>query len=333
MKKELYICNTYFHLLITMIKALNSKNKIDVVLASNRKDVCLCTNLDLIDRLKKACIFNDILIFNHSEYEIKYEKKKIRRYIYLIITSFRKEINFKNYDDIYIFYEGSLIGRTLNITRTYYNLIEDGTDFLKMNYSKIKVDSTLNYRIKSFVGYPCIGTSKYIKSIEVNDATDLPITGKKIIEMPKKKLFMNLTDEQKKTILMVFLPNGLNVDDFDNSSLIITQPLSEDHHLNSEKDKIKIYTKIINQYATDSKIVIKTHPRERTDYHTYFKDYTIIDFPFPLELINFFSIALKRAITVSSTSISLIENVKTKEVLGWDWLDTMKESDLNEKRK
>ena len=89
-------------------------------------------------------------------------------------------------------------------------------------------------------------------------------------------------------------------------------------------DKITLYKTIIENYTDKEKIIIKTHPRELTNYKEYFKEYIIIDFPFPIEILNYFDIELKKIITLSSTSINIITNAKEKICLGWKWLEEFK---------
>ena len=57
--------------------------------------------------------------------------------------------------------------------------------------------------------------------------------------------------------------------------------------------------------------VIKTHPREKTDYRTAFPKAVILDKPFPFELFSLLNTDFKRAITIFSTSVmNLGENVQ-----------------------
>lgn len=326
MKKNLYICNTYFHLLISIIKSMNTDEKCDLVISSDFKNECLFQDKELLTRLNNFHIFNDIKLFNHSAEEIRIKEKKtvFHKILYTYKMAIKNELHFEDYNNIYIYYEPCLISRMLHITKTEYNIIEDGTDFIKKNYHCIKYVPTIKNIIKSLLGFPGYGQSKYIKSIEVNDKSELPIEDKRIIENSKEKMFENLTENQIKVLLEIFLPNDIDVDSFNGATLIITQPLYEDHYLENEIDKINLYKKIIQEYAKNDKVIIKTHPRERTDYKLYFNNYKVIDFPFPMELLDFLNIDLEEIITVSSTSIDIFKNAKSKIYLGWEWLDQMR---------
>lgn len=329
MKSSLYICNTYYHLLISIVKAIKSEEPCSVVLSADRKNDCLFHDDKLVERLEKSKIFKEVLIFNNSEYETKIDSNKLKKYLYTIRCAKKDELNLKKYDNIYIFYELCSIGRMLNFLKLKYNLIEDGTDFFIRNSHRLIIKKGLKEKIKEKLNFYSFANSKYINSIEVNSTKGLENYKKNFVEVPRDELFNSLTNSEKNKILRIFLPDGLDNNDFEKSSLIITQPLSEDGILDSEKTKIEIYKKIITDVATSKKIIIKTHPREKTNYKKFFKECIIIDYPFPIELLSFFSIKIEEAITVSSTSVNLIKNCNHKIYLGWDYLKENKKKGIN----
>ncbi len=325
MKKDLFICNTYYHLLISIIKSFNKKNESDIIITSDRQNCFLVNNKTIIEALKKSNIFKNIIIYNNSEKEIFLEKHKIRKQIFL--RTQKNNFNYSEYETIYVYHEANHIVQIMNLLKQEYVLLEDGTDYFKNNFyynEKKKNKKRLKTKIKHFLNIYDTAESKYIKYIEVNDMKNLKVYDKKIVECNKKELFNNLNDKQKKIILNIFIGEIKDYKKLNNSMLIITQPLNEDHHLNNEKEKIQLYKEAIKLYSSEDNVVIKTHPREVTNYKDFFPNYTIIDIPFPIEIINFFPIRFKTVLTLSSTSIGLIENVDEKKFLGWEWLDNYK---------
>ena len=91
---------------------------------------------------------------------------------------------------------------------------------------------------------------------------------------------------------------------------MFTQPFSEDKIL-TEKEKVELYKDIIANYDV-TKLLIKSHPREKTNYRKEFPKITVIDQRIPSELLLFTKAEFSRVITVFSTSISIF--LKSSEV-------------------
>ncbi|PSU17625.1 hypothetical protein CTM96_21710, partial [Photobacterium phosphoreum] len=87
------------------------------------------------------------------------------------------------------------------------------------------------------------------------------------------------------------------------SFILITQPLSEDGVI-TENEKIGIYKNIILKYNKDKKnIVIKPHPREKTDYSKLFKDTKVMNKNTPFEYFSNTIAYDNVVITLFSTAI------------------------------
>lgn len=184
-------------------------------------------------------------------------------------------------------------------------LIEDGL----MNYKEIK-ESNIKIKIKKILlKNRILGRSKNVKKIYLTGLAPIPkelLSKVEIVNL--KKLWNNKKNEEKKEILKVFSFNMNIIKKIKERSIILfTQPLSEDKIL-TENEKIKIYSKIIKKYSKD-KLIIKIHPREKTDYKEIFKDCLILDNPFPFEIMNLLDIKFKKAVTLFSTAaLNLGEN-------------------------
>lgn len=328
--KNVYICASYYHLLIAIIKKLKSDIDSDLAIIAISKNDCLIKDELLIDRLKQVGLFKNIFI-----YDLSYDAKGIlhiynffKKIIETSINIKKKVYRFNEYEDVYIFHDYGIIGYILNKQKVKYNLIEDGTDCFKSYNKKVLKSFRRNWlirKLKRLFYFYERGESKAIKSIEVNDATDLYVKDKKIIECPKKILFSSLTTQEKETIIDIFMENKDTICTEGDSLLLLTQPIDADTYgfINSEKEKVQIYYEIIKKYANNNRIIIKPHPWENTNYSEYLKNeenIEILDKNFPVEILNFFNNKFKKVITINSTAINLIDNCEEKIELGFDYI-------------
>lgn len=104
----------------------------------------------------------------------------------------------------------------------------------------------------------------------------------------------------RKTLSTVF---NISAETLDKASskpvLVVTQPLSEDNMM-AEADKIELYRRIISVYGADQ-VIIKPHPREKTDWTTVFPEAPVIPKQVPMELLARLA-KLERIATFFSTS-------------------------------
>ena len=328
--KKVFICNTYYHLFISIVYSLVNGDNNSVIICSDNKNNKLVRDDKLIKRLDKSNVFDKVVLFDHSD-----EEKRIRS---LSFSSVRKVLFtkkavkdykhlFDDYDEVFIFYDNCLIGRIINELKIKYTLLEDGLDtFKNKNKNRIYGKKNIKKIIKHLLNYKELGKSSNIKKIIVNDKKDLCLKHNNIVEDNKEKLLQRLTFEDKKKIFKIFT-NKNNFDFLDNCTLIITQPLFDDNLMSSPQNQIEMYQFIIDNYTNGEKIVIKTHPRETVDYKNQFPKAVIITELFPIEIITFLdTIKIKKIITVSSTSINAFKNADEIVYLGWDWFNDYKES-------
>lgn len=323
--KNIYICHTQYHLLISLIKCINDDNDNYLILCSDCDNASVI-NDDIIENLRKAELFTDIVVLNNVNYE-KFDSliKKLKKIKYMKNYFKTYNINLRDYDNVYIFNDTVCIGRALTYNKIKYHLLEDGTDCFKLNKNLLKNKCSLKNLIKKlFFDLGPMGSSKYVIDIEINDSENLNIFNKKIVENNKNKFLNNISEDKKKLIYNIFLGEK-NFDKYNNYSLIITQPLSEDKLINGEITKVNLYQEIIQKYCDRNDFLIKTHPREITDYYKYFNDDNILNITFPLEVLNYNSkLKFDKVITISSTSINLINNCNEKIYLGWEYLEKYK---------
>lgn len=86
-----------------------------------------------------------------------------------------------------------------------------------------------------------------------------------------------------------------------NVVLVLTQPFSEDGYM-TENKKIDIYKRIASYYSRYGNVVIKVHPRDKTQYHNYY-DYDIDYGGYPSELLELLGFKFEYAVGVCTSAI------------------------------
>lgn len=330
-KGSVFICSTFYHILISTIKALKAKEKPDLLLIAfyNNKSIL---EKNILNKLRKSEIFKEIIILDYSEEAKKIYKSRnayIKKLLFILKKNKEFNLNLEKYMNIYLYNDDWLIGRIINMRKIKYHLLEDGTNNLRDNidFIEYKVQGRMTLFIKrNILHFYKPGKSKNIIDIEVNDINGVDISDKKIIQNNKEKMFKELSLEEKKKITDIFCVD-IELNKFSGYTLILTQPFDEDGVLNiTEKEKINIYKTIIDLYCKNEKVVIKPHPREETNYNKYIKC-DVIKKEFPIEILNFDErLKFKKVITISSTAIELVNYADEKIKLGWEWLEEYKKS-------
>lgn len=292
--KKIYICTTYYHVLITLAKSLLDKEETDIVLCD---DIIGAENL--CDKLNEYNIFKKVYFVRQSIMPELVSKNFLKNLFCLHkfnCAMAKKYINidFNKYSDIYIFHDDTKIGHYLNDAGHYYHLIEDSLNF----YQKIlrtpfsyAVISDWKYYLKRILNYKYLplGNSKYVIDVEVNENKNLKIKRKKIIEVNRNDLLNKAFFKYKNIIFDIFLK--IDVNNFlhtKNKALILTQPLYIDHILQSEQEQIDFYKVIAEDFKKKKfNVYIKPHPRDCIDYSIYISDIKIINKEFPIEVFNY----------------------------------------------
>lgn len=168
--------------------------------------------------------------------------------------------------------------------------------------------------------YPILGQAENVQTVYLTGILPIPETIAHKVELIDLKLLWQQKNlQQKENILQVFLPEGFDKDTLVGcETLLLTQPLSEDSGGRlSELEKIDIYRKLLSGYD-ESKVLIKIHPREKTDYSCYFPQAKILQTPCPMELLMLLGLQVKRAVSVNSTAIFNLGNSVEKIISGYD---------------
>ena len=115
--------------------------------------------------------------------------------------------------------------------------------------------------------------------------------------MDVRRLWEMKSDEEKNRILEFFNISEIYNQIQEDSTILITQSLSEDKLLPYDEE-ISIYKEFVDKYPN---LIIKTHPRDKKNYHEIFEGIPVIDVPFPIELLSFMGIKVSKIVTICST--------------------------------
>ena len=185
-------------------------------------------------------------------------------------------------------------------------LIEDGVlnymDLGVPSYNKKKFDWLYKYMGFHVDNYlEAFGTHKKKKKIYLtqNEVPEVIRDKTEVIDI--KQLWVNKTEDEKNKILEIYnLKDSVNKID-NNTVLLLTECFSEDGLL-PFNEEIKIYKELIEKQNDTTNLIIKTHPREKKNYKKIFPEFTIIDQPFPLEILKCMDLNIKKIITIASNA-------------------------------
>lgn len=191
------------------------------------------------------------------------------------------------------------------------HVIEDGmANYVTTQYCLHKASMIKRIIFGSRFKQYLYGHNQYTSSITLTNADnyDYPNTVVNILDI--KKMWEESSEEKKKYILAIYDVTNEDVEVLRSKSiLLLTQCLSEDHIM-SEIDKINIYKKVLAK-ENESEVIIKTHPRETTDYTIHFPRAVVFNKKIPFEIFELLHVNIRKAYTISSTAIySLSKDVE-----------------------
>ncbi|WP_279716850.1 glycosyltransferase family 52 [Chelonobacter oris] len=276
------------------------------------KKIAIVSNLRmmLIFLLINDNRYDDILFILDGDLNIRNENKlryliKVKRATskfkllknkfkyFFIFTKLTRMLSLKN---IPVYGADHITGAAFFLKRNPFFVIEDGF----INYIDKAYHRTLKNRIFSV---PLFGMHNTVKKIYLTKNNNIPDVIKNKVELIDLLLLWKSKANDKREEILDFF--GLNPDKLQSLRLkrfiLFTQPLSEDGII-SENEKIEIYRSIINNYNSKY-LIIKTHPREKTDYEIYFEDVYVLKVNYPSELFMLNGIFFERIITLFSTAV------------------------------
>lgn len=288
---NIYIIYNYWELLLSLILIGQENNKNNLLIVVENE-----IDKKIIDKLKK----------NYEIEQFNFSTNKFLRFIlfyYKIYYLLPKRLGkfLKDIEKINSFSDQDAITRYFIMNKKYVNLYEHGVINYKEEFNSI------DQKIKEvFFGMEKpYGRNKYVKNVYLRGTAPIP---KDIVEKVKiinlEELWSNIRADIKKTIINIW---GINIENQrflkDKEIILFTQPFSEIGVL-TEEEKIELYKKIIKKYNRE-KLIIKSHPQEKTDYKKEFPDIIVLEKNFPSELLTLLEFNFKKAVTVNSTAVSI----------------------------
>ena len=347
-RSRIYVCHTFYHAYITCLKELHIQR--DPV-QKQAGAVLLLSSMsndfgNLKERAGKSGLFTEVLPFDEKEETFFPELAQYRTDTGNLVKNMLQRIHFtrkfgkllepyipvdfKRFDDIYVFCDSDPIGYYLSTHKIYYHAVEDGLNCI-LYYDTARYDNRGHFKLKAWMSKHNLifiqnGYNKYCLDMEVNDASVLPYPCEKYLEKPRKELTDDLTEEEKDTVVGMFIENkdklettlreGMN---HEHKVLVLTEPLCD---LETRK---RIFRDIIAQYGSingePAQILMKPHPRDVLDYEQEFSQYIILDKKFPMEILNYVKdLKFDRVISVLTVTDAILF-AKEKLFLGEDFMD------------
>ncbi len=346
MKDRIYICHTYYHAYVTLLKeckirreaGLKNSGKATLVLSK------MSNNFEnLKSRMEQVGVFEEVVEYDEKRPEFFPELDVLRQNTGSFVKNMINRIRFtkrfaklqepfipvdlKAYGEVYVFCDSDPIGYFLNQNRISYHALEDGLNCLK-NYDSARYDNRGHFRLKAFFSrrlnliFIQNGYGKYCKDMEVNDLSLLKYSGPCYVEQSRRELAEALTEEEKEMILRAFirdkdalekqLEEGAKAG---NAILILTDPLC------TLEIRERIFRDIIKMYEKEGTIFLKPHPRDELDYRRLFSDYPQFDPTVPMEMLNFFPHFKFAKVVAVLTEVGAIDFADEVIRLGEDFMD------------
>lgn len=348
MKERIYVCHTFYHVYITILKELalekNKQGEATIVLSRLSNDF-----EDIDERLRASGLFEDVIWFDEKRDDFfpelaKYRKDKgnivfnmISRIIFTRKYAKLEEeyvpVDFGDYKNIYVFCDTDPIGYYLNQKKIRYHAVEDGYNCLE-KLDAARYDNRGAFKLKAFMSkklnliFVQNGYGKYCMDMEVNDISVITHPCPYYIEKPRKELIDRLTARDKEIILSVFMKNkaevleALEKDKDRDRVLILTEPLCD------LKTREKIFKDLAEEYGKFGTVVFKPHPRDVLDYKPFFPEHQIIDKTVPMEMLNYLPVRFSKIVSVF-TRLGSIEFADEKIELGADFMDKYEAPELH----
>ncbi len=342
MKDRIYVCHTYYHVYVTMLKELalpkEKQGGATLVLSKMSNDFETFKS-----RVEKTGFFEEVVEFDEKRDTFFPELMKLReekgstlanmiaRIKYTKLYAKLEEpyipVDFKKYKEIYVYCDSDPIGFYLNQNKIKYHALEDGLNSVK-NIDHAHYENRGHFKLKAFMSkklnliFVQNGYGKYCIDMEVNDISAIKIPCEYYVEVSRKALTDRLTREDKDLLLEMFVRDmdGLKAKmeegkKYDKKVLILTDPLC------TLDIRERIFRDLCEEYGKDAQIFIKPHPRDELDYATLFAEYPQFDATMPMEMLNFFEdLQFDKAIGVL-TEMKAVTFAKEAVRLGPDFMD------------
>ena len=322
---QVFVCGTYFHIYVSILKVLNYHYDSQRLLILNT----LTPGIErIMPRLVEEGFFDAAIQIPFKD--ISARMKKGQSFWSRLFNRKKKIIQHVDGNSVLPKYHEFISQSEINlfhhvgISSSYFiskysdcliRMLEDGTRNYITTASAFKRFKR-KYLLRTFVGE---GSDKEVKEIHVQFPENLHARIRhKAVRLDLRLLQKNISAQNNEKMLNIFMGGYAPVLDSTKKKLILlTQPLSEDNFV-TEQDKLELYSSILKKYSSDYELFVKPHPREKTDYKKNL-DLPISEIPraFPLEMFDLMNtVSFDLGITVSSGSIKNVTCIQNKIILG-----------------
>lgn len=343
-KTRIYVCHTFYHVYVSLLKEMEHWRKGEI--PEERKAELALSSMsmdfeDLGDRIRESGIFREVHTLNEQRdvnfpdlMKLKENKGNILLHLFNRLRYTKKyakkqadyiDIDFRQYEDIYVYCDSDPIGYYLNYHHIPYHAVEDGLDCL-LRFDAAHVDNEGHFELKAFLARHNLifiqnGYSKYCLDMEINDDTAIPYQFDKYRVVPRKTLEKALTEQQKEQLVRIFLKDYAIIFEeirrHEDCVLFLTEGYPEEREI-----RAKVAAEIIDEFGAEGHVVIKPHPRDDVDYRAIFPECTVIRGKFPIEVLNHIpGIHFRKAVSIVTSALDEMDFVDEKINLGpsiWD---------------
>ncbi|WP_010520037.1 exopolysaccharide biosynthesis protein [Croceivirga radicis] len=329
-KKRTYVATTIYHLYLSILHLIKDANYTETYGENLLFLIETTPGIEVLIPALKQHFFKEVHILSKK----KTHKKELGKFNYglrrksTLIPYLEKKHPCLANEKAFILASDVYLCETDSSKSYFYylcsnkgmSMIEDGARTYIKNHSK------LEYLYKTFLTNTPLagGYNKEITAVLAQYPDKLPAELKqKAVELNINKELPLLKEEHKNSIFNLFLFNTpLNISHDKKKVLVLTQPISEDNIVASEAVKIKIYKDLIDKIPKEYQIIIKTHPREKTDYSLHFNTALVLPKLFPIELLDLKdNFEFEKGYTLFSTALENLKRIKERHYMGIDYLD------------
>lgn len=289
--RALYICSTYYHVYVTLLKRMALGGAMDLVVCDD-----IPTGQELCRRLAESGLFGSVWYIEQSKLPREWGKnlidwiffqKKRRFHAIAPLLPFRVW----DYKDVYIYHDGTPIGMHLIDAKKPYHLVEDSLNFYQRFEETPQATflrrHTWKYRLRKRMGwgYFSLGDSPYTLDVEVNENNDLQLRPLPVVELSRSALRQKLNTAQTRQLVDLFGVQSVSAEQT-KAALLLTEPLYRDGVCDSENKQIQIYRNVVADLRERGyDVLIKPHPRDTVDYEPL--GLPVLERTFPVELLEY----------------------------------------------
>ncbi|MGN0431376.1 MAG: lipooligosaccharide sialyltransferase [Lachnospiraceae bacterium] len=345
MKERIYVCHTYYHVYVTLLKEFalpkEKQGKATMVLSKMSTDF-----ENLKGRLENIKVFEEVIEFDEKRHTFFPELEELRKdrgnivknmlarmkytKLYAKLEEPYIPVDFKQYKDIYVFCDSDPIGYYLNYKHIKYHAMEDGYNCLKI-FDAARYDNRGCFKLKAFMASLNLifiqnGYSKYCIDMEVNDRSCLKYDYRKYVEVPRAGLEERLTAEEKELIVRAFMENAEQLirelaNRSEKNAIVLTEELCD------EDVRKQMFADLIAEYCEGYKVFIKPHPKDLLDYEKVFPQHIVLKGRYPLEVMKYIpGVHFHRAVAIFTQAMENMDFVEEKLYLGADFMERYQEA-------